>query len=174
MATGFDSVSNTLPVAFPGMRSSSHFGHIDSMINGEASAEIPFGVFAAQGSTDKSAKKLTAITDALVGVITFRHGYADTIELGTTGLKPGVTMEVMDEGEAWVIVEEDVTPASTPRVRAIAGAGGSIIGALRTTAEAPNLIDISHFARFVSSSTLAQDGTTKIAKLRFNVTMRAA
>ena len=85
MAIGFDSVSATLPVAFPGMRSSSHFGHVDGMINGEASAEIPFGVCVAQGSVDKSAIKLAATSDKLVGIVMFRHGYADTIELGTTG-----------------------------------------------------------------------------------------
>lgn len=173
MAIGFDSVSATLPVAFPGMRSSSHFGHVDGMINGEASAEIPFGVCVAQGSTDKSAIKLAATSDKLVGIVMFRHGYADTIELGTTGLKPGVTMEVLDEGECWVIVEEDVTPASAPLVRAVV-AGAEIAGAFRDTSDASDLIDVSHFCRFVSTSTLAQDGTTKIAKLRFNFTMRAA
>lgn len=173
MAIGFDSVSNTLPVAFPGMRSSAHFGHVDSMINGEASAEIRFGIAVAQGSTDKSAIKLAATSDKLVGVVMFRHGYADTIELGDTGIKPGVVMEVLNEGECWVIVEEDVTPASAPLVRAVAS-GSEIAGAFRDTSDGSDLIDVSHFCRFVSTSTLAADGTTKIAKLRFNFTMRAA
>lgn len=173
MATGFDSVSATLPVGFPGMRSSSRLGHVSSMINDEASAEIPFGVCVAQGSTDRSALKLAAVTDDLVGIVMFRQGYADTIELGTTGLMPGVTMEVLDEGECWVIVEDDVTPASAVYTRAVV-AGAEIAGAFRDTTDASDLIDVSAFCRFVSTSTLAADGTTKIAKLRFNFTMRAA
>lgn len=173
MATGFDTVSNTLPVAFPGVRSSSHFGHVDAMINGEASAEIRFGICVAQGSTDKSAIKLAATSDKLVGVTMFRHGYAPSIQTGDTGIKPGVAMEVMDEGELWVIVEEDVTPSSTPYVRAVA-TGDEIAGAFRDTSDGSDTIDVSHFCRFVSTSTLAADGTTKIAKLRFNFTMRAA
>ena len=70
-------------------------------------------------------------------------------------------------------LHQDVTPASAPLVRAVA-AGAEIAGAFRDTSDASDLIDVSHFCRFVSTSTLAQDGTTKIAKLRFNFTMRAA
>ena len=173
MATGFDSVSNSLPVAFPGMRASADPGNIDSYVNGEASAEIPFGVCVAQGTDDKEAIKLAATTDKLLGIVVHRHGYAYGVELGDTGLKPDVVMGVMTRGECWVIVEEDVTPASTVYTRAVV-AGAEIAGAFRDTADASDLINVSAFCRYIGSSVLAADGVTKVARLRFDFTMRAA
>lgn len=173
MATGFDSVSAALPVAFPGMRASADPGNIDSYVNGEASAEIPFGVCVAQGTDDKEAIKLAATSDKLLGIVVHRHAYAYGVELGDTGLKPDVVMGVMTRGECWVLVEEAVTPASAPLVRAVA-AGAEVAGAFRDTADASDLIDVSHFCRFIGSSTTAPDGTTLIARLRFDFTMRAA
>lgn len=173
MATGFDTVAATLPVAFPGMRSSGDFGNIDSFANGESSAEIPFGVCVAQGTADKEAIKLAATSDKLVGIVVHRHSYVYGVDLGDTGLKPDAAMGVMTRGECWVLVEEDVTPASTVYTRAVA-TGNEVAGAFRDTSDASDLIDVSHFCRFVSTSTTAPDGTTKIAKLRFDFTMRAA
>ncbi len=173
MAIGFDSVSQSVPAAFPGMQATANHGSVSSYVNSEASAEIRFGIMVGQGAADKTALLLAANTDKVVGVTRFRHGYVDTIELGTTGLKPKVVMDVADVDELWVIVEEDVTPASPVHVRAVA-AGAEIAGAFRGSADGGDTIDVSHFCQFRSSSTLAPDGTTKVAKLKFNITMRLA
>jgi hypothetical protein len=173
MALGFDTVSNDLPIAFPGMQSGAGPRHIDSFVNSEASAEMRFGICVAQGATDKAALLLAATTDKLVGVTCFRHGYVDTIQLGTNGIKPKVVLGVEAIGERWVVVEEDVTPASDVYVRAVA-TGAEIAGAFRDTADGADTINVSKFCRFVSSSTLAPDGTTKVAKLRFDFTNRGA
>jgi hypothetical protein len=132
---------------------------IDSFVNAEASAEIPFGVMVCQGATDKAALKLNTSAaamagDVLLGVVVHSHAYAVSGELGTTGLKPGVIMSVLRKGRVYVQVEEAVTPASAVKVRAVA-AGAEVAGAFRDTADSTDCVDCSSFCRYRTTAAAA-------------------
>jgi hypothetical protein len=117
----------------------------------EASAEIPYGVMVAQGTADDGVVLLAATTDVLVGVSVLSHDYAVGVEVGDTGYKPKTTFGVLNVGRIAVLVEEAVTPASSVYVRAVA-AGAEVKGAFRDTADGTDTIDISSFARYVTSA----------------------
>lgn len=143
-------------IAVAGMLADDSLGKdVLSKINGEASAEIPFGVMVAKGSADDECLKLAATSDKLVGVVVYGPAYArsvgsTTLELGTTGLTPNTLMDVLNVGRIYVFPEEAVTPASAVRVRAVA-AGAEVAGAFRATADSTDCIDISKFARWLTS-----------------------
>lgn len=129
-------------------------GDVVSKFSEEASAEIPFGVMLGAGTADDGAKLLAATSDNLIGISVFHHGYAAGVEVGTTGPKPDVSIAVLNVGRAYVLVEEAVTPSSAVRVRAVA-AGAELKGAFRTTADGTDTIDISAFARYMTSADAA-------------------
>lgn len=142
-------------IAVDGMLADDGPKNILSKINGEASAEIPFGKMVARGSADDEVLKLAATSDKLVGVVVFGQAYAKTaggatLELGTTGLTPNTLMDVLSEGRMYVFPEEAVTPTSAVRVRAVA-AGAEVAGAFRATADSTDCIDISKFARWLTT-----------------------
>lgn len=168
--TAFTSVLTDMAVAFPGMVEE---GTIETRVNGEASAEMAFGIAVGQGTADNEAILLAATSDKQVGITAFRQGYIDQLELGDDGLKPGVAVGVVRKGVVWVIVEEDVTPASAVLIRCVV-AGAEQAGAFRDTADASDCATATPYCRFLGSSQTAQDGTTKIARLAFDFTMRGA
>ncbi len=141
---------------------------VRSYVNGESSAEIPFGVMVAQGTADEEARLCTTgdTSPLFVGVHVYNPSAPKPYVLGDTGIKINMSMGVMQKGVIWVPVEEAVTPASAVLVRIIAE-GSEVAGAFRDTADASDCIDISAWARFVSSTTGAG-----LAQLQFDVTMR--
>lgn len=163
------SVSLTQAAAIQGqLGNSSMMKDAESLINGEASAEIPFGVMVQQGATVQEALKLTATNNKLVGITVFSHDYQKPVELGDTGMKPDVVMSVLARGKVWVPVEEAVTRASAVLVRAVA-AGAEVAGAFRDTADGADCIDISHMARFLTETT-----GPGLALLEFDIVNRGA
>lgn len=141
---------------------------VSSFISEEASAEIPFGVMVARGTADNGALKLhtssAAMDGILAGVVLHSNAYNKTNELGTTGLKPGIIMNVLRKGRVWVQVEEAVTPASVVKVRAVAS-GGEVAGAFRDTADSTDCVDISRMARYLTSA-----GAGELAVLELDLT----
>lgn len=162
------SVSLAMAVAFDGMQVDGGECRIESYVSEEAADEIPFGVCVKQGTADDQCLKLTAITDKLIGITVHSHAYQKDVEIGTTGVKPKMTLGVAVRGQLWVPVEEAVTPASDVHVRAVA-AGAEVAGAFRDTADGADTIDISAFARFKSTTTGAGR-----AILEFDFTNRGA
>ncbi len=164
------SVSLRKEFAYAGMISDlSRDTNLKSYTSEEASAEIPFGTFVGQGATyDDSILKLATITDKVVGVLVLSQAFAADVEVGTTGLKPKMTAQVMTRGRVWVYVEEAVTPASTFLIRGIA-AGAEKAGATRDTADASDLIDASKWARFLGTTTGAG-----LVEIEFDVNNRGA
>lgn len=122
----------------------------------ESSAEIPFGVMVARGTDDGLVKLLhtsaAAMETELHGIVVFGQSYAKDSQLGTTGLKPKVTFDVLQRGRIYVTVEETVAPGDAVRVRAVA-TGGEVKGAFRTTADSTDCVDISLFARWIRGAT---------------------
>jgi hypothetical protein len=159
------SIDSKMPIAVPGLLADNTMSK-DAMsaFNAEASAEIPFGVMVAHGTADDDAKLLAATTDHLMGVSVFGHHYDRPLELGDTGLKPKTHFDVLRKGRIYVLVEEPVTPASAVFVRAVA-TGDEVAGAFRDTADGTDTIDISKFARFVTSA-----GTGELAVVEIDMT----
>lgn len=149
------SVPQSIAGAFAGMLADSSHQEIRSFVSEESSAEMRFGIMLCQGTADNGAKILNtssaAMATALVGILVHSHAYAKDTELGSTGLKPKTTLNVLHRGRCWVTVEEAVTPASAVKVRAVA-AGNEVAGAFRDTADSTDCVDISKFARYLSSA----------------------
>ena len=147
-------VLDRMPIGIPGQLADLHtaeFGDVMSVTNEEAAAEIPFGVMVKAGTADDSAKLLAANTDKLRGITVFAHNFSKPVQLGDTGLKPGVTFGLLRKGRIYVRVEDAVTPASEVHVRAVA-AGLEVKGAFRGTDDGTDTIDITAFAKFICSA----------------------
>lgn len=62
----------------------------------------------------------------------------------------GDVIGLLKRGRIWVATEEAVTPASTPFVRFAAGAGGTVLGAFRASADTATAVALPG-AKFVST-----------------------
>lgn len=147
--------------AFAGMLADLSRGHqIDTMVQGEVSAEIAFGRFvvvsaAQSGNGSPAVAKLPAAAGddfANGGVVVHSHVYDTYRDLGTTGIKPKQLMAVMRRGRVWVECEEAMGKADQIFVRHTAGAGGSIVGKIRNDADTASAILIPG-ARVVQPTT---------------------
>lgn len=151
-------VSTDPAVAFAGMQGDSGNNRVRSYVNEEASAEMAFGVMLKQGTADNDALLLAVQTDRMIGVLVHSHAYNKDNELGTTGVKPNVSIGVLTHGWVWVEVTEAVTPASAVKVDEAGGTFGD-------TATANETVDISPFARYLTSA-----GANEFALLELDMT----
>lgn len=148
------SYSREMTKAFAGMIADAHLNHsIETKVNAEASAEIPFGVFVAKKATGGD---LTAVLPAtngtlpICGLVLHSDTYSkgDDGELGDTGLIPLALLDVMVKGRAWVNVLEAVDYADPVHV-VYAGARPKGSVAPATTASETFLLKN---ARFITST----------------------
>lgn len=156
-------------LGFPGMLSDATPHQCDSRVSEEASAEIPFGTMVIRGADeDNGALQLhtsSAATVALLaGIVVHTHNYAKPTQLGDIGLKPGVVLNLLQKGRIWVTTEDACDPGDTVKVRAIA-AGAEVKGAFRVAADASDCVDISKFARWITSA-----GAGGVAMLEIDMT----
>jgi hypothetical protein len=156
------SIKSSMDVAFAGMLADAAQARVDSKANGEASAEIPFGVAVVKGATDNVVKLPSAGGDKFDGVVVHDHSYVPGTNgnLGTTGLKPKTSMNILREGEIWVVVEEAVAPGDRGHFRHTANGGNTQKGAWRKSADGVNTIDATAQTEF--RSTAAQGGLAKL------------
>lgn len=152
-----------MQAGFAGMNGDSTNSEADSYVSEEVSAEIPFGVMVAQGTSVSGAKLFASNADKMIGVNQHNHYYHNPSEIGLVGIKPKATMAIKKRGKVWVTVDEAVTPASPVRVRAT----GATAGTFRTSAVAGQTVNMSSFARFLTSTTGAG-----VVLLEFDITMR--
>lgn len=132
-----------------------------SVFQGEASAEIPFGVMVARGSAQGEAVKLAAQADPPIGIVVFEQSHAQGVELGTTGLKPGTMFSILNKGRIYVFPEEAVVPGGAVRYRAVA-AGAEVAGAFRTTQDTTDTCNISSFARWLTAGSSTSPAVLEI------------
>lgn len=121
------SYPKTMPIAFAGMKADATADTIDSYVNAEATAEIPFGVGVIKGTADNRAVLPGAAGDsaALVGVVVHSHSYHKPEQLGDTGIKPKNMMSVMSKGRIYVKVEEAVTKGDRAFMRIANGSNAA-------------------------------------------------
>jgi hypothetical protein len=150
------SVADNMTIGIVGALADANLASVDSRVNEEASAEIPFGVMVVRG-TAKATDALLLHTSAavsaplLAGVVLYSAAYAKPEELGDDGVKPNMTVGLLQKGRVYVLPEEAVEPGDDVRVRAVAG-GSEQAGAFRTTADdTSDCIDISSFARWITA-----------------------
>jgi hypothetical protein len=169
------SVSTSRQRAFPGMLvDTSLLKNGESKVNSEASAEIRFGIMVkVDGSDNEKVKLVAAITgETLAGVVVHNHAYAKDDELGTTGIKPKVSLTTLTRGRAWVIVEADVTIDDPVHLRCIANGGNTTLGAFAIAQDGVNTKDVSGFCRWLGSSvtyTPSGGSAIKVAPLEFDL-----
>lgn len=169
MAAIQTAVAATMTRAFAGMLSdSSRIKDVRSYVNAEASANMIPGRMVKQGATDDACLLPTAAT-VLLGVVVHSHAYARDIETDdlTGGIKPKMTVGVLNKGRIWVEVDEAVAPGNAVRVRITSAGGGQ--GTFRKTAGAGLTVNLSAFATWRTSTTGAG-----IAELEIDMTSAAA
>lgn len=146
-------------------------GAVISKANAEASAEIPFGVMVCRGTgSDNQAKLLhtsaaaMVATPLLLGISLWHQSYANPSEVSDNNkLTPGTAFGVATSGHIYVYPEDNVTPASDVRVRVVV-TGNEVAGAFRGAADTTDCVDISAFARWLTSG-----GPTSPAVLEFDM-----
>lgn len=149
-----------LTASFAGMLADGSTAHqVETRINAEASAEIPFGTFVVTGGSvgDAGAVLPSAGTTKLVlGPVVHSHAYSkgDNGELGTSGLKPKTVMNVLVRGRIWVLTETSVAVGDPVFVRYASGAGGTVLGRVRNATVSSEMIDLTTKARFITSATV--------------------
>jgi len=110
-----------------------------------------------EGNVQGNALLVAANTNTLLGVTRHSHAYAKTTELGTSGLKPGVTLAVHTEGPIWVVVDETVVVGDAVRVRGDTN-GGTVPGVFCKTTSAGHTYLLKN-ARWLKGSVTLADGT---------------
>lgn len=166
-------VLSRMPIGIPGQLADLHtaeFGDVVSAVNEEAAAEIPFGVMVKQGTDDDDVKLLAAQADKLKGIVVFGHNFDYPVQRGDTGLKPGVHFGILRKGRIFVRTEDAVTPASEVHVRAVA-VDPEVKGAFRGTDDGADTLDITAFAKWVTS---ADAGEVAILEIDMNQSSLAA
>lgn len=147
------SYSTSLTAAFEGMKADSGACEVWSMVNNEASLEIPFGHGVAfEGSTDEQgALSPDALTDKLAGILLHSHDYSNSPngDLGTLGVKAGGVLNVMRKGRIWAVCANGCAIGDRLFVRVLGGTEGE----LRSAADGVNTIDATTQGVWLTTAT---------------------
>lgn len=145
------SYTTTQPAAFAGLLYDVGPHDIITRITEETVLEVPFGVVVAFGGADNQCELPDATTDKCLGIVVHSHDY-DASALGTVGVKPKNLLQVLRKGRIWVLAENGVAPGDRGFVRAVAGAGGTQLGAIRQAAVGGETIDATTQIVFVTTA----------------------
>lgn len=120
----------------------------------EVTAGLPFGIAVKKGTADDGVINLSAGTDKVWGITVHRHS-VNTIGSAAWGATVGSPLndrlDILCAGTVWVKVEEAVTPASPVFVRFASGAGGTILGSFRASADTTTALALKG-ARYLTSA----------------------
>jgi len=149
MAAQQTSVDDAQVVAFAGKVETSGITDIRSFVNGEATAEIPFGRMVAHDTADNEVDMMASNADVPAGIAVHSHAYAKDDELGDTGIKPNMVVSVLRRGRVWVNTEDLAGYDDAVRYRCTASGDGA--GEfLSADPTGTDTVDISKFARWLS------------------------
>lgn len=119
----------------------------------ESATEIPFGCAVTFGATDATVKPPGAITQVVVGIALAQMAYQPGAQLGTSGIARYAEASILRKGRIVLTAEEDVVPGDRLHVRAVAGAGGTVLGAFRKTHVDSETIDVGHAVQVLTTAT---------------------
>lgn len=114
-------------------------GNNDVMTKENTATAIFFGKFVSRGAADKSCIRPAAaadITDAKKALgVAISHQALESSATGDPEYPVNSAVNVLKKGRVWVEVEEAVTPLDPVYVRYAAGAGGTVLGSFRMSAD---------------------------------------
>lgn len=144
---------------FAGMISDLASHTIETALNGEASAEIPFGYFVKQsaGRTEDGTPALAALpsnaADIMLGCVVHSNQYNRETDLGEDGILPDVTMGVMRKGRMYAYADAAVAVTDTPYIRITANSA-KLPGMVTNGADSAKAV-LFYGARFLCATTAA-------------------
>lgn len=137
------SVATSFAVGFAGMRADNSPCDTLSAYNRGLGA-LPFGlaVIKGTGPNDVRAPIGASVAADLLGIIEFTHAYKnyDLSSPADAGVPVGGMVNLAKKGRYLVKVEEAVLVGDTAFVRIAAGAGGTVLGAFRKSADTATAI----------------------------------
>jgi hypothetical protein len=122
------------PVAFAGMLGDLSFKRVATGVNKQGTA-IPFGVAVTKAAGDGNYDLPNIAGDKVYGIVLHSHDYDQRDLTGVQGVPVDVDFNLLEEGVAYVKVEEAVADGDPVYVRFAAGAGGAQLGAFRKSAD---------------------------------------
>lgn len=154
---------------FPGMLANLFEKQAVTLVQGEASAEIPFGVVVAQGAasavagTPDKAILMVDVNSKMAGILLHSHDYTRGSDLGDTGVKPQRLLAVLEEGEVYAYCEAGayVKGAQLYARYTTNGAGKSQLGALRIDTDTTKAV-LNKGITAAETKTLAAEGYVKV------------
>ncbi len=129
---------------------------VQTYINEEASAHLPFGFLVKLGTADlggpgvNGAKLPSAKTDKLVGFVTGSTSYSRSDQLDGTGVLPKIPLGVTTKGSLWILPEEDMVPGDAVHGRVTTNVA-KLAGMIGKTDDGVRTIDLVPFAQVRSS-----------------------
>jgi len=130
----------------------------------ESATEIPFGCGVVFGATDATVKPPGATTDIAAGICLAQMAYQPGAQLGTSGVARYAEATILRAGRVLLTAEEDVVKGDRLHMRAVAGAGGSVLGAFRKTKVDGETIDVSTQVQVLTAATA---GNVFVAEVDF-------
>lgn len=140
-----------------------------TLVQGEASAEIPFGVVVCQGDassvagTPDDALLMVDVNSKMLGIVLHSHDYTRGSDLGDTGVKPARLLAVLEYGEVYAYCEAGayVKGAQLYARYTTNGAGKSQKGALRIDTDSTKAV-LNKGITAMETKTLAAEGYVKV------------
>jgi len=160
----------TLTVAIEGALADTGAHDVKPMYNAEASAEIAFGRAVKFGSADNAALLPSAEGDKVLGIVLHANAYtvgSTDAQLGTTGLKPGVTLACLRKGRIWAKPKGGVTRGERLWVRAVGSTPPEYLGGLESADDSTDMIDCTAQGVWMTS---CADGGLAILEVDFTNT----
>ncbi len=130
------SYSNDPAIGFAGMRADTSAASVSSLLNEEASANLPFGIFVKNGTTDRTCKLPSASTDIVAG-LTVASADVDSASLATNGaIAPDDIANVAKKGRFYVLPEQSVTKGDAVYMRYTVDGSDSLLAPGRVRKDA--------------------------------------
>ena len=135
------SISQAPVNGYAGMAADDGPKDVLSAYNREGSA-LPFGLALIKGTGPNDVKKPTGATVAgdLLGIAEFTHAYKNYDLSNADGIPVGGMVNLARKGRYLVKVEEAVLVGDTAFVRIASGAGGTVLGSFRRSADTSTAI----------------------------------
>lgn len=148
------SYADSVDTGFSGQLADDGEHDIIAMTNDEVSAEIAFGRAVKFNSTSvaTSAALPSDESSIIAGIVVHSHRYLPTTELGTTGLKPGVILNVLRKGRIKVTVEDAVQVGDRLWVRGVAGGDPEFLGGLLPADDGTDTVDCTNQGVFLTEA----------------------
>lgn len=140
-----------------------------TLVQGEASAEIPFGVVVCQGDassvagTPDDALLMVDANSKVLGIVLHSHDYTRGTDLGDVGVKPKRLLAVLEYGEVYAYAEAGayVKGAKLYARYTANGAGKLQLGALRIDGDTSKAL-LCNGITALETKTLAAEGFVKV------------